>query len=310
MRFSVVVCTYDIKRIEDLDECIHSLLRQEYDRYEVIVVVDHNKELFSSLLRRYAKVAKLKVVLNFSERGLAGSMNCGISHARGQIVCFIDDDAIADDNWLPRLESVYGDTDEVYAVGGCTKPLWMTGRKPDYLPDEFHWMVGAMSGYLPDEVEEVRNLWSGNISYRKEVFDKVGFFLPRLGRKGDASLQGEDAEFGIRLLKATGNGVKYAPNAIVYHKIYAERVKLRALLNRAYGQGRSKAYIRKIHNDIDALSVEKGYLKHIFRSSIEKLKYLVTGPDSIASLKQISFMIIATMTTLLGFIEGSIRARP
>ena len=104
---SVVVCTYDRLRIADLEACVASLLGQQYEDFEILVTVDHNKAMYDTLARKFEH-SKVKVVPNDSKkRGQASTMNCGLSNSHGEIVCFIDDDAIASKEWLWTLVSGY-----------------------------------------------------------------------------------------------------------------------------------------------------------------------------------------------------------
>lgn len=293
--------------MSDLDECIKSILTQRFDDFEVIIVVDNNEKLYHILADRY-RDRRIRIVLNDSERGQSTSMNCGVLNARGEIVCFTDDDAVVDGNWLLELMHAYDNG--TYAVGGRIEPLWMD-NKPSYLPEEFYWLIGATGNYLPYKVCKVRNLWSGNVSYRRDVFSKIGYFSSDLGKRCGSSLfQGEDAEFGLRLLKATGKCVKYIPTAIVYHKIYGNRVRLRSLLERAYWQGFSKAYIRRRYDDADVLSTEREFLKLVFKSSLRRLRRVLLGSDMITNLNQLVFMITAILAVLLGFIHGLVKTKP
>ena len=50
---SIVVCTYDESRIDDLNQCIASLLKQKFSDFEVLVVVDHNEKLYKTLVAKY-----------------------------------------------------------------------------------------------------------------------------------------------------------------------------------------------------------------------------------------------------------------
>jgi glycosyltransferase involved in cell wall biosynthesis len=303
---SVIVCSYDEGRVKDLEDCVRSLLEQDFEDFEVLVVVDHNEKVYR-ILRERLSDQKFKVILNDSPHmGQASTMNCGVRESRGEIVCFIDDDAVASRNWLSKLVCAY-DANTV-AVGGRIEPIWI-GRKPSYLPEEFYWMIGATGKYLDKGVREVRNLWSGNISYRKSLLSTVGFFREDLGKTKYALLQGEDAEFGLRLLKLTGRSVKYVPEAVVYHKVRGERVKLSSLLKRAFGQGYTKAYIKKIYKGVDALSVERDYMKLLLKSSLKRLKHMIFGPRRGEAIKQLAFTIMATSTVLIGFISGLLRAK-
>jgi len=308
MRFSVVVSTYDITRIDDLQDCVRSVLEQSYSDFEVIVVVDNNRRLFWALRERYAQEAAVRVILNDANRGLSSCMNCGVLEARGQIVCFVDDDAVADENWLSELAREYDIDVNTWGVGGRIKPLW-AGKKLSYLPDEFYWMIGATNGRLTDQVKEVRNLWSGNASYRREAFDRFGLFLRDLGKVGNSLLQGEDAEFGLRISRATGKGLEYVPTAVVFHKVYDYRLKLRSLLKRAYQQGCAKGYLVCLYGDVGVLSAERGYMKLVLGSTVGRLKQILFGPCRIRALKQQVFAIMATAAVLLGFGNALIREK-
>jgi len=314
-RASIVVCTYDETRMEDLDECIQSLLKQSLYDLEVVVAVDHNHELHSVLSERY-RDSRVNVVLNNSVNlGQASTMNWAVEHSCGEIVCFIDDDAVADPDWLSHITNAYDD--DTIAVGGRIEPLWI-GKKQAYLPAEFYWMVGATGKYLPNRVREVRNLWSSNISYRKALLEEVGPVSETMGR-GSQLFQCEDAEFGLRIWMVTGKAVKYVPTAIVYHKIYPDRLGLPSLFKRAYEQGYAKAHIAELHGTESyhgtpwrdyALSVEREYLWSVIRSSCGALARLVLGPDRKCVFEQLVFTFCATLIVLLGFLIGSAQARP
>jgi glycosyltransferase involved in cell wall biosynthesis len=303
---SVIVCSYDEGRVRDLEDCVRSLLEQDFEDFEILVVVDHNEKLYE-ILRERLSDQKVRVIFNDSpRRGQASTMNCGVRESRGEIICFIDDDAVASRNWLSKLVGAYDAS--TIAVGGRIEPIWI-GGKPNYLPEEFYWMVGATGNYLEKGVREVRNLWSGNISYRRSLFNTVGFFREDLGRAKDTPLQGEDAEFGLRLLKLTGRSVKYVPEAVVYHKVHGERVKLNSLLKRAFGQGYTKAYIKKAYKGVDALSIERDYMKLLLKSSLKRLKHMIFGPERREAIKHLAFIVMATSTVLIGFISGLLRAK-
>jgi glycosyltransferase involved in cell wall biosynthesis len=106
MKLSVIVCTHDRRRLDDLDDCIQSLLNQNYDDFEIIIVVDHNEELFRVVSAKHVDVSNIKVLLNNACKGLSASLNIGISQSKGKIVCSIDDDAKADEDWLKQLVGV------------------------------------------------------------------------------------------------------------------------------------------------------------------------------------------------------------
>ena len=303
---SVVVCTYDEARGRDLEECVASLLKQKVRPLELVVVVDHNHRLYDYLSGKY-RDPRIKVVLNDSQNtGQASSMNYGIKTCLAPIICFIDDDSIADEDWLLRIMDAHDD--ETLCVGGRIEPLWI-GEKPTYLPEEFFWLVGSTGSFLLDSDDQVRNLWSSNISYKAKVFAEVGLFSESLGRSGDQLFQGEDTEFALRVIKVTGKRARYTPDAIVSHRIRPYRIRLRSLLKRAYLQGYAKAYISKLHRELGTLSVEKDYLQGLLVSGCAKLPRVALGPKRIRAFEELTFTAVVVATVLLGYVVG-LNARP
>src|SRR6185436_17368622 len=105
------------------------------------------------------------VVENREHRGLRGARNSGVNAATSSIVAFLDDDAEASEQWLEFLAEPYTDPD-VAGVGGLTEPIWDGGR-PRWFPDEFEWVVGGAYRGMPVTRRELRNLWGGNMSFRR-----------------------------------------------------------------------------------------------------------------------------------------------
>jgi glycosyltransferase involved in cell wall biosynthesis len=92
---------------------------------EIIVVVDGNKELYNELVKGGIEVDKLKLILNEENLGLSQSRNRGTIEARGDIIAFFDDDAVADKNWVEELVRMYEEHDAI-AAGGKILPKWVT----------------------------------------------------------------------------------------------------------------------------------------------------------------------------------------
>lgn len=99
---SVVVCTYN--RRDYLERCLDYLRHQTCTDFEVIVVNGPSNDGTSELLDRYADKVK---IANNPERNLSKSRNLGIELADGDIIAFIDDDAIPFDDWISNILSEY-----------------------------------------------------------------------------------------------------------------------------------------------------------------------------------------------------------
>jgi len=111
MFVSIIICTHRSERYEDLVEAINSLLSQSYNNLEIIVVVDGNKELYDKIVVKSGieegDKADVKVILNEENLGLSESRNKGIKEAKGDVIAFFDDDAVADEDWLKELARMY-----------------------------------------------------------------------------------------------------------------------------------------------------------------------------------------------------------
>jgi glycosyltransferase involved in cell wall biosynthesis len=244
MRVSVVLCTHTMDRYDALAEAAGSVLDQTHDDVELVLVSDGDPTVHERMVADFGDRPDVRTHLMEDNVGLLRARNAGAEVARGEVVAFIDDDAIADGRWVERLVEAYEAHDRV-AVGGRMTPAWVAGR-PSFLPEEFYWIVGVTHrGFGPDgdagREGEVRNTLGSNISFRREAFLDLGGFEADIGgRKGDNHLQGGETELCARLREAYGEGVWYVPDAEVAHKVYDYRTDPRWLAERAFWQGYSK----------------------------------------------------------------------
>src|SRR3954453_18980788 len=125
---SVIVCAFAERRWPDLVAAVDSLRQQSRPVDDVVVVIDHNAAL---LERAERELPVARVVANRHARGLSGARNTGIETATGDILVFLDDDAVAEPGWLEALLSRYGDS-RVIGVGGAVLPRWDSGRPPGH----------------------------------------------------------------------------------------------------------------------------------------------------------------------------------
>jgi len=141
----------------------------------------------------------------------------------------------------------------------------------------------------------------------------VGYLSERLGfaRKGTYYLQGDEAEFGLRMKSKTGRGVIFNPQAIVYHKVPASKLGLRQLLKRSFYQGYSKALLRKLVPSSESLGVEKSYLKYVALKRVPgRMKKMIIGDKPVAQIKQLLVLLLSVAAVGCGFVCGCTRATP
>lgn len=95
-----------------LADALDGLDGLHYDEFEVCVVHGPTEDATAELLAGWTGRIKLA---QCAERNLAVSRNLGIMLAAGEVVAFIDDDAVPEPEWLDELLSPYLDT----RVGGA-----------------------------------------------------------------------------------------------------------------------------------------------------------------------------------------------
>ena len=223
---SVVIAAYTEDRWNDLVRAVESVRSQTLPAREIIVVVDHNSAL---LERMRAHDPGVVILENLGPRGLSGARNSAVSVAQGEVIAFMDDDAVAKPDWLEKLTEGYNDP-LVLGTGGAAEPLWSDGR-PAWFPEEFHWVVGCTYRGMPTSTSPVRNVIGCNMSFRREVFQKVGLFRNGIGRIGTRPVGDEETEFCIRLRSHQPDGVVLdQPEARLTHRVPRESSPMAVLL--------------------------------------------------------------------------------
>ena len=117
---SVVVCTRD--RVPELEACLRHLDRQEYPRFEVVVV---DNAPTSDAVRTLVEARQSRVNYRYAVEprgGLSWARNAGIAAASGEIVAFLDDDEEPDPHWLAGLAGGFARGDDIGCVTGMIVP--------------------------------------------------------------------------------------------------------------------------------------------------------------------------------------------
>ncbi|MDA0636728.1 glycosyltransferase family 2 protein [Nonomuraea sp. MCN248] len=309
MNTSVVICVYTEDRWEDIRQAVESVERQTRPPHELILVVDHNPDLHLKLKRAYPDAT---VVENSHEQGLSGGKNTGVAAAGGEIVAFLDDDAVADPGWLEALEEGFQDPG-VVGVGGRTEPIWASGRRPRWFPHEFDWTVGCTYRGMPEVKAPIRNVMGGNAAFLRDAVSEVGGFHSGIGR----SVQGrksrplgcEETEFCIRLSqRRPGSVMIFQPAAVIGHKVSRQRETFAYFRSRCYAEGLSKALVTREVGTQDGLSSERAHaMKTLPLGALRGLGEAVRG--DVGGLGRAFAIVVGLAWTAWGYLVGSIRLK-
>ncbi len=281
---SVVVCTYNRRKM--FEECLESLLNQSYpkDKYEIIVV-DSSDDYSESLAGKYKEKARKKgIELKYiyqKPSGISAARNLGIRNARGEIICFIDDDCIADRKWLEDLVRAF--EERVGGVGGnivCVKPRTLIEKYCERnIP-------------LDTRRRDLSYIPTCNAAYLKSLIEN----------EIDTSLRTyEDRALSLKA-QSKGFLLKHISSAVVFYRYRSDLMKLmiqfyyygrgHVQFNRKYRYKSNKQFIR------DLLSLKKKIILKVpqvlcrpFTAIGKKDKLLFVAEPLIDSLVYLSFLI-------------------
>ncbi|MDG7041730.1 MAG: glycosyltransferase family 2 protein [Nitrososphaerota archaeon] len=231
---SVIIVSFN--SLEDLSECIPSLLGQSYTDFEVIVVDNNSADgTLTSVEKNYPSI---KVIANKGNYGPAKGYNIGIKSSRGKYVVLLNPDTVVEKDWLSELVKAMEDDNSIAA---CQSKVLLYD-KPNIINTEgndinylgFTWCrnYGQVSKYS-EVIEETLGLSVCSAILRRNVLEEVGFF------DEDFFMYLDDTDLGLRMWLA-GFKVLCNPKSIVYHKYkfrpgrqklyYLERNRLLVLL--------------------------------------------------------------------------------
>jgi cellulose synthase/poly-beta-1,6-N-acetylglucosamine synthase-like glycosyltransferase len=293
---SVIMCVYTEARWDLLLRAANSIGSQTSPPTEIIIVVDHNEKLRQRL--RGLGVPEWRVIENRHLRGLSGARNSGVELASGEIVAFLDDDAMAVPDWLEHLTRPFIDAN-VAGVGGWVEPEW-SGAMPAWWSPAFNWVVGCSYSGMALDMAAIRNPIGASMAIRRGLIMDSGGFSVGLGRVGGVPLGCEETELCLRIV-ASEPSLRFVHStcAIVYHHVPSDRGSLRYFLARCVAEGVSKARVAMLAGPTAALASEQKYLS----STIPRTVYeeIVARPRKRAACQRIGMIVVGVVVTVAGY---------
>lgn len=220
--FLLTILVPTFNRCQSLARLLRSLgasVELELKAIEVLVIDNGCTDQTAAMLQAWQLAEQgLRVRgLTESRKGKAAALNTGLRESRGEIVLVLDDDVTAAPDCLARHLEAHRATGFDAVQGKILPGIDADGRSAD---------MSRLGEYnIPyidygNEIHPLRGLTGTNMSFKREVYEKVGFFDMRLG-PGAAGFS-EDTEYSIRIRKA-GFKIGYTPHAVVYHELNPKR---------------------------------------------------------------------------------------
>ncbi|MEM4141318.1 MAG: glycosyltransferase family A protein, partial [Nitrososphaeria archaeon] len=225
-------------RPTECKELLLSLKRQTLIPYEIIVIDDCSSIPFKPKV----ELKNIRILRTKRELGLGKCRKIGSILAMGDVVAFIDDDAIATIDWLRNIAISMERGIDI--VGGPCKPI--------YKYTVPHWWDSRILGkYLALD----NNFIVGcNFAVKRKVLEDLGFFKTYLGRFKNLKISNEEVDLIIRAYRY-GYKIFFDENVKVCHIVHREKLCVGYLLKRAYYQGISMYFT--VGNDLKTILLER-----------------------------------------------------
>jgi glycosyltransferase involved in cell wall biosynthesis len=209
---SVVVPTRNRSTL--LAKCLESLFAQKYpsDHWEIVVVEDGSSEGGAAVESCRSKSPVPVEYVRIQHSGVATARNVGLERARGGIVAYIDDDALAVPEWLSTVvESL--SRDGVGGVGGRVSS--------DYAETSLHATLSATGDLIwtgsnceIPEPQDVEFIPGGNMAFHRQVLATAGAFDPHYSKRG---VWREETDACVRV-RRRGHRLLFNSRMKIYHR--------------------------------------------------------------------------------------------
>ncbi len=239
IKISAIICT--LNRAHYLEKALLSLINQSLpdEQYEIIIVDNGSTDNTKDVSIKYSSKRNIKYLYD-PIKGLSQARNTGWQNAKGEYIAFLDDDGLASKNWLEEIINTFEKTSQSPdACGGKIELVWEASR-PQWIADSMLKPLGHFDyGNKPFFLERSnRNIGGGNMAFKKNIPELIGYFNTNLGRKGSNLLSNDENDYFFRMRKH-GLKIFYNPKIIALHHVTEERTKKNWFSQRYYWQGKS-----------------------------------------------------------------------
>jgi len=260
---SVVVASHG--RPEHLRRCLTALGYQSYPRFEIVVVAD-SAGVAALQGHRCLPTTKLH---RFDQPHLSKARNLGVAASAGDIVAFLDDDAVPEPTWLEHLARAFDREAATAAVGAVRGRNGISYQSYTPVIDRHGFTRDPGPGTGAPPPGFVPKLVGTNMAVRRDVLRDLGGFDEAFG------FYLEDADLSLRLA-AAGHVPVFVPLAEVQHDFAASARRTTCRRPTSLVEiGRSLAIFLRKHGEPD----QSGPKEEIFRTEERRrlLRHMVLG---------------------------------
>jgi len=242
MLITVGICTWNRSAL--LDQTLVTLRDVRVPpgvEWEVLVINNNCTDDTDAVIERHR--AHLPLTRLFEkEPGLSSARNCGLDHARGDLVLWTDDDVKVSPGWLEAAAEGAERFPEAAGFAGPIRPWFPVKPDPQLMqafPALKNGFCGLDLGESPREMTGDEFAYGANMLYRSSAVAGLRF-NPALGPKGAQHGIWDDVEYQKRN-RAGGGTFAWLPGMAVEHYVDPSRMTLQYLTTYYYGAGQSDA---------------------------------------------------------------------
>lgn len=217
-------------------------------------------------------------------QGLSHARNHAVAHSRGDVIAFLDDDALVCDDWCDKILARMTPGGALLAVGGKVTPQYDSQAMPVWFDDSLEGHLSCIDwSPTPRFLRAGEWVVGANLTLRRSVFETYGRFDTDLGRRGAGSLLSNEES---SLLDRVGlHRVFYDPEIAVRHMIPGERLTTRWFRRRVYWQAISDLVAGSVDLDDPAHRAEYGGIVTQLKAHRRNLNALLAEPADAAEFK-------------------------
>ena len=286
MKYTIAIVTRN--RAKDLKECIESIALQTMQPDQLLIVDNASNDNTKEMVKIFQCPFQLDYVY-CSKIGISHARNAALSACKSEIICFLDDDSVADRNWLCDIAETFIKRQQCGGVQG-----YIGNHYPNNITailTQFQRDIMMSVSVCSNLVRRVEFAAAGNLSFRMETLKSKQLNF-------NTNLQAGEEQDIVKRLVESGSQLAYSHSAVILHKW---KKTIHSYLLRRFKSGFSSAKLQRKHQDGNQIVLTSGISKQfIWQSAKRHVGNL--GPIQRAAF--LIFLILSNISRKFGYLCG------